>query len=590
VAAAACDPARPARPGLPAATLWSMTLASRLRRPRGPTAAASLAAALAAGVLAAAASAPWQAARRDLAAVRAVIDGRVPGGGLDPAGAIDRWLADPATAAVDRLAAVAALHDRGRFSWDRRSPEAVHAWLDDAATPGIRGLDERTARLVLGMIASMPDVSEAAVTRTVQAWLAADAAEDSDAAEPPVTRRLRGVLFSRLGLPRLAETAFDAGSPRTRRLRHLALESVPAGVAGEMDAIVRGDGPPPVAAAALIRLAHLEPATVIAGEGLAADLARLAPADAVDLALWVAGRVDPATAASADAALAARAAADRVPAARLRAAAAWSAAHRPPPPPPQVLASADADAGLRAALAAMRGTGDPAAALPLDRDFCDRLAEDPGVPPTLAALVAGDLLPDADAADLAATWVTDLSDRRKHAGAVLLALAGPAAEPDAIDRLRRAHAREDQPEIRLVQHAALAALGRRPTAGPDLRLARHVAAPPLRTTLAVLAALGGEAEALADLLPETEAAAAAASAASLVTLEAAVARLVPHWSAAVGPIPGGGPEARVLQIDRLEARRLVEQPRLRFDPSARRFTLPEDAGLPRAAAATIISP
>ena len=551
---------------------------------RGPAALAGLLTAIAAGVLTAVLAAPWHAARGDLLAVRAAVHWHPPGGWFDPSAAIDRWLASPETPAADRLAAAAALIRRDRCTWSHRSVAAMHAWLGDAAEFGPTGLDERTFRGVLWQLAAMPEHPEPDRRRTLQAWLAADAAVAAapESAEPDAVRRLRGVIFGRVGAVELADPAFDRGSPRTRRLRHLALESVPEGLQSGVARIIADGGPPTMAAAALVRLASLEPLAVARGEPVAADLARLAPADASDLALWIAGRSDPAAAASADAALAARAAAGRVPAARLRAAADFSAAHRPPPSPAAVLEAPDAEAALRAALAAIR------IPTPLPPTFADAMLEDEWVGPTLAALVAAASLAPPDAAELAATWIAALSDRRKQAGAVLVALR-PEADADTIDQLQRAHAREDRPEVRLVQHATLAVLGRTPVGGPDLRLLRHAAAASARPTLALLAALGGDRSALADLLP-APGAATADDASALATLEASIARLVPHWSAAVGPIPGGGPDARRLQIDRLEARRLLESPRLIFDPVTRQFDLPDPAGLPAPAAATIILP
>ncbi len=490
---------------------------------------------------------------------------------LAPERALRGWLADPGTPPAVRRAAARRLDRLGAWTWSARDPGILHRWLREAAADAAT-LDGGDLGLVAARLTDLPGdpgVRGSLARDTVAAWLAATRAMPRrDAAS------VRAALIGRLGRgipPRLAEPGLVPADVRTRRLRHLALEGVEAGLDEELAALAAADAPSPapVADALLVRLATVRPAAVLAPDTAALDRLHDAatPAGrALALATVARRRAvhgGPA-AAAAEAALARldeTVPGDADVAARLRRSLA------PVPKPASVQAAGGREAGLRAAIAAWRrGGGHAGTASRGVLDPLDALLDDPAVPPALAALLAARDVPDDGVLPLAEAWIRSLDDRRKRAGAVLVA-ASPAAAA-AAPLLARAHAAEDRGDVRLVQRLALRAAGADPGPGPGDRALLDRAAPTIRAGAALLAGLGGDAAALRILTRVPD----GFDAADAALREAAIGRLVPEWAAAVGPL-AGGPGAVTLQLDRLEARRLRAGPRLRFEPDGRRFTV-----------------
>lgn len=246
-----------------------------------------------------------------------------------------------------------------------------------------------------------------------------------------------------------------------------------------------------------------------------------------------------------------------------------------------VLARGRAESPLRRLIAATRTPPGSVAAV---AGLADRALPDPEIPPALIALVVAEHVDADDAGHLAAEWMTDLDDRRKQAGAVLHALVGGPPAP-----LAAASAREDQGDVRLIQRLALAAIGAQAGGddrGPDPADLADRAAPGLAETAGLLLALGGDPAGLRPLTAP-ESGRAIEGSAGVALRHAALEWLVPDWTAAVGRPVGGSGRALALHHDRLEIRRRLLAPRLRFEPSTRRFASP---GLPRAPAAPKIAP
>ena len=198
-------------------------------------------------------------------------------------------------------------------------------------------------------------------------------------------------------------------------------------------------------------------------------------------------------------------------------------------------------------------------------------AYDPTGPDTsvyAAALLAERRLEPKRASALAASWIHDLNDDRKRAGALLAALLG-----EHQDLLAQAYEREDIALVKTTQRLALHALGR-PVGGDDpIEFAYRVLHRPdgdfnPDAALCLLAAGHRDALALLTTPPHPD---GSASRGSIRQRSWLIKRFVPGWDQAVEAPAGGDQRGLRLHADLLRALRMLTQRRLVFDPQTRTY-------------------
>ncbi len=184
-----------------------------------------------------------------------------------------------------------------------------------------------------------------------------------------------------------------------------------------------------------------------------------------------------------------------------------------------------------------------------------------------AALVAERHLPRTAAVALAESWIRDLDDDRKRAGALLAALLGAHRA-----LLRRAFDLEDTARVKLTQRLALFALGETPEPGDPLVLGHRALAArgsDFDPDAAVCLLLAGDRSVLEHL---TRQPARAAGYGEAVQQRAwLIERFVPGWHREAGRLIAGDARSVGLHLDGLEALRLLTQRGLAFDPQTKTF-------------------
>lgn len=198
-------------------------------------------------------------------------------------------------------------------------------------------------------------------------------------------------------------------------------------------------------------------------------------------------------------------------------------------------------------------------------------ADGPARPDTsvyAAALLAERRLAPKRASALAASWIHDLNDDRKRAGALLAALLG-----EHQDLLAQAYEREDIALVKTTQRLALHALGR-PVGGDDpIEFAYRVLHRPdgdFNPDAALCLLAAGHRDALV-LLTTPPHPGGSASRGSIRQRSRLIERFVPGWDQAVEEPAGDDQRGLRLHADLLRALRMLTQRRLVFDPQTRTY-------------------
>jgi hypothetical protein len=206
------------------------------------------------------------------------------------------------------------------------------------------------------------------------------------------------------------------------------------------------------------------------------------------------------------------------------------------------------------------------------RELATLLDADPAEPTGnvyAAALVAQRCLPRDRAVALAASWIVDLNDDYKRAGALLAALLG---EHRAL--LRRAYELEDMAQVRAAQRVSLFALGVTVGEQDPVEVAYRVLSEPsgeFDPDPALCLLLVGHRPALALLTTLPPASAGTDWRAAVQQRAWLIERFVGPWHEAAGRPIAADLRAVRLHFDALEALRLLTQRRLRFDARERTF-------------------
>jgi len=189
-----------------------------------------------------------------------------------------------------------------------------------------------------------------------------------------------------------------------------------------------------------------------------------------------------------------------------------------------------------------------------------------------AALLAERHLTPSDAAAQAETWIRSFNDDEKRAGALLAALLDKHQE-----LLEQAYGIEDIGAVRTTQRLALWALGR-PVEDDDPKefayRALHRKDGDFNPDTALCMLLAGEAETLRLLTSRPTGDWAESVRRRALLIE----RFLPAWHEATGRPIGGDVRALQLHFDRLDALRMLNRRRLRFEPEGRIYTAASAVG------------